>query len=189
MDYMTAREAALKWGISDRRVRVLCGEGKISDAYKHGKSYKIPSDAEKPIDGRKRAAGSENGTRYLKWEDEIVGVIGKNNAVSFTAPEFNEVLALYTQGRFKWAPEEFNEFLAERVVSRDRRDIERILFRMGLSQYDVPRIAEITRGIHPKDLLWIARSKNERLDSAMTDVFSSAEAFFTRTPRRRCLTR
>jgi hypothetical protein len=59
------------------------------------------------------------------------------------------------------------------VVSRDRRDIERILFRMGLSQYDVPRIAEITRGIHPKDLLWIARSKSERLDSVMTDVFSS----------------
>ena len=44
---------------------------------------------------------------------------------------------------------------------------------MGLSQYDVPRIAEITRGIHPKDLLWIARSEDESLDSAMTDVFSS----------------
>jgi len=42
-----------------------------------------------------------------------------------------------------------------------------------LSQYDVARIAEITRGIHPKDLLWIARSKSERLDAAMTDVFSS----------------
>jgi hypothetical protein len=44
---------------------------------------------------------------------------------------------------------------------------------MGLSQYDVPRIAEYTRGIHPKDLLWIARSKNELLDAAMTSVFSS----------------
>ena len=42
-----------------------------------------------------------------------------------------------------------------------------------MSQYDVPRIAEITRGIHPKDLLWIARSKSERLESAMTGVFSS----------------
>jgi hypothetical protein len=44
---------------------------------------------------------------------------------------------------------------------------------MGMSQYDVPRIAEITRGIHPKDLLWIARTKSERLDATMTDVFSS----------------
>jgi len=111
--------------------------------------------------------------RYLKWDNEVVGVISKDNAVSFTAPEFNEVVALYTRGRLEWKSEEFNEFLAERVVCRDRRDIERVLFRMGLSRYDVPRIAEITRGIHPKDLLWIARSKNERLDSAMTDVFSS----------------
>ena len=111
--------------------------------------------------------------RYLKWDDEVVGVIDMNNAVSFTEPGFNEVVSLYTQGKTKWSAEEFNGFLAERVVSRDRRDIERILHRMGLSQYDVPRIAEHTRGIHPKDLLWIARSKNERFESAMTGVFSS----------------
>ena len=174
MEYMTVLEAAGKWGISDRRVRVLCGQGKIPGAYKDGKSYQIPADVEKPADGRERGdKQTDDGKRYLKWDSEIVGVIGKNNAVSFTAPECNEVVALYTQGRTKWAPEEFNEFLVERVVSRDRRDIERILFRMGLSQYDIPRIAEVTRGIHPKDLLWIARSKSERLDSAMTDVFSS----------------
>jgi hypothetical protein len=116
---------------------------------------------------------NSNENRYLKWDNEIVGVIGKTGTVSFSAPEFNEVVAIYTRGQFKWSAETFNEFLAERVVSRDRRDIERILFRMGLSWYDVPRIAEITRGIHPKDLLWIAHSKNERLDDAVTDVFSS----------------
>jgi len=174
MEFMTALEAAAKWGISDRRVRALCGQGKISGVYKDGKSYRIPTDASKPADGRERAdKQTADGRRYLKWDNEVVGVIGKNNAVSFTAPELNEVVALYTRGQTKWLPEKFNEFLAERVVSRDRRDIERILFRMGLSRYDVPRIAEITRGIHPKDLLWIARSKNERLDDAMTDVFSS----------------
>ena len=173
MEYMTAKEAAEKWGISDRRVRVLCSQGKIPGAARYGKSYQIPVDAEKPADGRERVPDPENETQYLKWDNEVIGVIRKNNAVSFTAPEFNEVVALYTQGRSKWSPDEWGEFLAERVVSRDRRDIERILFRMGLSRYDVPRIAEITRGMHPKDLLWIARTKNERLDSIMTDVFSS----------------
>ena len=112
--------------------------------------------------------------RFLKWDNEIVAVINNDNAVYFTAPELNEVVALYTRGRFRWTPEEFNEFLGERVVCRDRRDIERILFRMGLSRYDVPRIAEITRGIHPKDLLWIARSENERFDAAILD--NTAEA-------------
>jgi hypothetical protein len=82
-------------------------------------------------------------------------------------------VSLYTKGRKEWSPEEFIQFLAERLVNRDRRDIERILFQMGLSQYDVTRIAEVTRGIHPKDLLWIAKSENEQLDAAMTDVFAS----------------
>jgi len=169
---ITTKEAAVKWGISDRRVRVLCAEGRISGAIQQGRSYVIPEGALKPADGRKREQ-SADGSRYLKWGNDIIGVIGKTGSVSFIAPEHNEVVAMYTRGRAKWSADEFNEFLAERLVSRDRRDIERILFRMGLSRYDVPRVAEITRGIHPKDLLWIARSKSERLDATMTDVFSS----------------
>jgi hypothetical protein len=110
---------------------------------------------------------------YLKWENDVVGLIDQSNGVVFTAPEFNEVVSLYTNGRRHWPPERYTEFLAERVVSRDRRDIERILFRCGLSHYDVLRIAEITRGIHPKDLLWIARAEDETLDSVMTEVFES----------------
>lgn len=50
--YMTVKEAAAKWGISDRRVRVLCSEGKIPDAYQEGRGWKIPIDSEKPADGR-----------------------------------------------------------------------------------------------------------------------------------------
>jgi len=47
------------------------------------------------------------------------------------------------------------------------------LFRCGLSYYDVLRIAEITRGIHPKDLLWIAFSEEEKLGSIVTNVFDA----------------
>lgn len=49
---MTVKEAAEKWDISDRRVRVLCAEGKIPGAYQKGRGWKIPIDAEKPADGR-----------------------------------------------------------------------------------------------------------------------------------------
>jgi len=93
--------------------------------------------------------------------------------VSFALPTYNEVVALYTMRKSSWSAEEFIGFLSERIVSRDRRDIERLLFRMGLSSYDIIAISEITRGIHPKDLLWIANDENERLDTVMTDVFSS----------------
>jgi len=171
MEYMTAQQAASKWGISDRRVRLLCSQGKIHGVVKDGKSYQIPADTEKPADGRmKSIAVSE---RYLKWANDVIGVIDATNAVSFTAPDYNDIVALYTRGAGGWSPEQFAEFLSERVISRDRRDIERILFRCGISTYDVLRIAEITRGIHPKDLLWIANSKDEPLDEVITDVFSS----------------
>ena len=174
MDFITAQQAAEKWNISDRRVRVLCSEGKIPGAVKVGKSYKIPAAATKPADGRERKTARANGPRrFLKWKDDIVGIIEESNEVTFTKHDYNEVVALYSRGSKFWTPEQFSEFLSERIVSRDRRDIERILFRCGLSHYDVLRIAEITRGMHPKDLLWIAHDKDEKFDAVMTDVFSS----------------
>lgn len=54
--YMTAQQAAEKWGISDRRVRILCAEGKIFGAVREGRSWMLPADAKKPEDGRFRAA-------------------------------------------------------------------------------------------------------------------------------------
>lgn len=48
----TVREVAEDWGISERRVRTLCDQGKIQGAVKEGRSWKIPEDAKKPADGR-----------------------------------------------------------------------------------------------------------------------------------------
>lgn len=53
MDYMKVSEAAKKWGISPRRVRVLCAEGKIEGAVQKGKLYYIPETAIKPLDSRR----------------------------------------------------------------------------------------------------------------------------------------
>ena len=50
--YITAKQAAEKWGISDRRVRILCSQGKIPGAYQQGRAWKIPYDATKPTDKR-----------------------------------------------------------------------------------------------------------------------------------------
>lgn len=49
---ITVKEAAIMWGITERRVTVLCKEGRIEGAYKKGRSWMIPADAEKPADGR-----------------------------------------------------------------------------------------------------------------------------------------
>lgn len=52
MEYITVKQVAEKWGISDRRVRLLCEQGKVDGAIKEGRSYRIPIDAIKPADGR-----------------------------------------------------------------------------------------------------------------------------------------
>lgn len=56
--YITVKQAAERWGISDRRVRILCAEGKISGVIREGRSWMIPSNTKKPQDGRFRAAES-----------------------------------------------------------------------------------------------------------------------------------
>lgn len=51
-NYIIVRDAANKWGISTRRVRMLCAEGKVDGARLEGRSWLIPSEAARPIDGR-----------------------------------------------------------------------------------------------------------------------------------------
>lgn len=59
MEYITAKEAALKWGICERRVQVLCEQGRIEDVQRLGKAWAIPKDSEKPIDARKKKQREE----------------------------------------------------------------------------------------------------------------------------------
>lgn len=56
--FMTVKQTSEKWGISDRRVRILCTEGKIAGAYQEGRGWKIPVDAMKPADGRYKVTES-----------------------------------------------------------------------------------------------------------------------------------
>ena len=49
---MTTKEASERWGISERRVRILCSEGKIAGAVQEGRGWNIPIDSQKPSDGR-----------------------------------------------------------------------------------------------------------------------------------------
>lgn len=52
MNYIKVSEAAEKWGLSSRRVRLLCSQNRIDGVIKNGKLYMIPENAPKPIDAR-----------------------------------------------------------------------------------------------------------------------------------------
>lgn len=70
MEIMSAREAADKWGISQRRVAILCSENRIANAEMIGNMWVMPSNAKKPIDARSTRytnADSNAVKPFLKW--------------------------------------------------------------------------------------------------------------------------
>ena len=57
LDWITPKQAAEQWNITERQVQALCKEGKIPNAVKMGqRSWLIPKNTMKPIDGRTKAA-------------------------------------------------------------------------------------------------------------------------------------
>ena len=61
MEYIKVSKAAEKWGLSARRVRVMCAEGKIQGVIRKGNLYMIPDNAEKPRDSRLKASSLFDG--------------------------------------------------------------------------------------------------------------------------------
>lgn len=61
----TCKEMASIWNVTERTVTTFCKTGKIPGAIKVGKSWQIPDDAEKPVDGRISSG------RYIKKSSEL----------------------------------------------------------------------------------------------------------------------
>ena len=70
LSFISAKEAAKKWNISQRRVSVLANEGRISGAMMVGNMWIIPSSVEKPIDKRTVRYEMSKGVTlkpFVKW--------------------------------------------------------------------------------------------------------------------------
>lgn len=70
MQLMSAKDAAAKWGISQRRVAVLCAENRIKNAEIVGNIWVIPANAQKPADLRSvryAEKSMSNAHPFLKW--------------------------------------------------------------------------------------------------------------------------
>jgi len=86
--FLTVAQAAEKWNISERRIRVLCAEGKIPGAMQEGRGWRIPLDAQKPSDGRIKRA-----------ENLLSQIDGKKQLLDSFRP--------FTQGELERLNEEF----------------------------------------------------------------------------------
>ena len=52
MDYISVAQAANLWGITAKRVQVLCRDKRIEGVERIGRAWLIPKDAQKPVDAR-----------------------------------------------------------------------------------------------------------------------------------------
>lgn len=59
MELMTTSEMAKVWGVSSRRVALLCSQGRVEGVVKKGKTWLIPISATKPKDPRKSKKSEE----------------------------------------------------------------------------------------------------------------------------------
>jgi len=60
-EIMNVKDAAVQWGITPRRVQILCDNGRVKGAFKLGGTWIIPRGALKPIDGRTKAEKQRRG--------------------------------------------------------------------------------------------------------------------------------
>ena len=64
MEYISAKEAAERWGIQVRGVQELCKAGRIQGAFKFERSWMIPASAKKPEDPRRTARKDSRTVSY-----------------------------------------------------------------------------------------------------------------------------
>ena len=58
-NYIKIEEVSTKWGVTPRRIQAMCAGGKIEGAIQIGRTWLIPKNADKPIDGRTKSAKSK----------------------------------------------------------------------------------------------------------------------------------
>ena len=63
MKYLSVAQTAERWGISTRRIQILCNKERRPGAVRIGRSWASPNDEPKPVDARIKSG------RYIKNAD------------------------------------------------------------------------------------------------------------------------
>lgn len=105
LSFISAKEAAEKWNISQRRISVLCSENRISGAMMVGNMWIIPSNAEKPIDKR-ITLNAVSSTSNKKFEVTIEEMVSKTFLIEAQSDDEAMEIAIekYKNGEFVLEP-------------------------------------------------------------------------------------
>lgn len=132
MVYISVKEASKKWGITERRIRILCSEGRVDGVVRSGWAWNIPISAQKPGDGRK--------IRHIKNFDLRTGPINfdklnniKKNLANFDGD--SELLLSYFD-------DSINRFLSSIFVEENINDFQVLSILKGI------RVEELSMNQH-----------------------------------------
>ena len=81
IEYISVEEASKLWELSTRSVRNYCAQGRVSGALLEGKTWKIPSNAEKP--GRK--------TRHIETENNLLAFLKREKESSLKGGIYHKI--------------------------------------------------------------------------------------------------
>ncbi len=81
MKYLNSKEISILWDINERRVRLLCEEGRIEGAQKIGRNWAIPENSNKPTDARFK---SKN--RFSGLDAKFIEIDKLNNIINSKRP-------------------------------------------------------------------------------------------------------
>ena len=81
IEYISVEEASKLWELSTRSVRNYCAQGRVPGALLEGKTWKIPSNAEKP--GRK--------TRHIETENNLLAFLKREKESSLKGGVYHKI--------------------------------------------------------------------------------------------------
>lgn len=192
MNYMTAKEAARLWNISQRRVAVLCAEQKIQNAERLGNMWLIPKDSKKPIDGRGLRFNNSNIKPFVKWaggKAQLIEEIRKlyptelgENINKYAEPFVGGGAVLFDiLSRYELKEVYISDTNAELITTYKviRDDVEEIIALLSKYQLDYSPMCESDRKIYYYTKR--ARFNDLKLKKQMDTELASLFIFLNRT--------
>ena len=114
MKYISVKEAAKLWGLSERSVRNYCAQGRVEGAFLTGKTWNVPENAKKPA--RANSAETVPTTLAEILEDNGIKIEPSVRSDAFT------VTVLTTTQQYEKTLELLNEVLNNATFSEYELD-------------------------------------------------------------------